>query len=390
VEHTSKRSISKPALSMILKDHTLRVKADGDSAALSVILMMSDRAGIRASLDNRDAPRPRYQQPGSSLSLTCRYSTLASSHAGRAAWVALLLRPTSDMGMPRLVVHMSCDEPGIVTLELNDPSTLNAMTPELLLGLSFSVRAALLHESARGLVLQAAGPHFCTGGRYDAASQGKVPQWVHGSGLVLDRIRTAPLRSTSVLHGASIGGGLLLGLAADRRVCTPRAVLRLGVAPHGLSPIVRATDAVPRTVGFGVAAQMYLADHELDAQQALASGCVHRISSDAAAARRFARRDASASGRSVEATDARLIQETLLNGEASGAVSEALFVMLLRRAPPRRSLAAVAFPEASPPGSPPSSPIVSPLLSPPTSPVTRHRSSTRASTPSRRPSSCSG
>ncbi|KAH8055914.1 enoyl-CoA delta-isomerase 2 [Aureococcus anophagefferens] len=69
---------------------------------------------------------------------------------------------------------------------------------------------------------------------------------------------------------------------------------------------------------------MYLADHELDAQQALASGCVHRISSGAAAARRFARRDASASGRSVEATDARLIQETLLNGEASGAVSEAL------------------------------------------------------------------
>ena len=266
VEHTSKRSISKPALSMILQDHTLRVKADGDSAALSVILMMSDRAGIRASLDNRDTPRPRYQQPGSSLSLTCRYSTLASSHAGRAAWVALLLRPTSDLGMPRLVVHMSCDEPGIVTLELNDPSTLNAMTPELLLGLSFSVRAALLHESARGLVLQAAGPHFCTGGRYDAASQGKVPQWVHGSGLVLDRIRTAPLRSTSVLHGASIGGGLLLGLAADRRVCTPRAVLRLGVAPHGLSPIVRATDAIPRTVGYGVAAQMYLADHELDAQ----------------------------------------------------------------------------------------------------------------------------
>ena len=40
-----------------------------------------------------------------------------------------------------------------LALELNDPSTLNAMTPELLLGLSFSVRAALLHESARGLVL---------------------------------------------------------------------------------------------------------------------------------------------------------------------------------------------------------------------------------------------
>lgn len=225
---------------------------------------------------------------------------------------------------------------------MSDASTLNAMTPELLLGLSFALRLALTCESVRGLVLQGAGPHFCTGGRYDAASQGKVPQWVHGSGLVLDRIRSSTLRSTTVLHGASIGGGLLLGLAADRRVCTPRAVFRLGVAPHGLSPIVLATDVLPRMIGYGLAAQMYLADHEMDANQASRSGFVHQLSPDAESARVLARFDASLGSqdpraRCVDADQGLLVQETLLNGEASGAVSDLMMVMMMRRAPPRRS-----------------------------------------------------
>ena len=255
--------------------------------------------------------RVHAKQKGVSLALTCRYSTLASSDAGRAAWVALLLRPTSGMGPPRVVVDLSWADAGIATMELNDAMTLNAMTPELLLGLSFWLRSVLACDSARGVVLQAVGPHFCTGGRYDAASQGKVPQWIHGSGLVLDRLRSSSLRSMSVLHGASIGGGLMLGLVGDRRVCTGGAVFRLGVAPHGLSPIVLATRELPRLTGSGVAAQMYLEDARLDAREALVSGLAHRVSCDVGAARRWARSQAaccaSASPRSRVLDEAHLV-----------------------------------------------------------------------------------
>jgi enoyl-CoA hydratase/carnithine racemase len=52
-------------------------------------------------------------------------------------------------------------------IELNDPSTLNAMTQGLLKKLAARLSFAFAARSVRTLVLQGAGPHFCTGGRYD-------------------------------------------------------------------------------------------------------------------------------------------------------------------------------------------------------------------------------
>ena len=65
----------------------------------------------------------------------------------------------------------------------------------------------------------------------------------------MDQLRAAPLASFTVLHGSSIGGGLLLGLTADHRVATENATFRLGVAPYGLSPVVMATQVLPMLVG---------------------------------------------------------------------------------------------------------------------------------------------
>ena len=108
--------------------------------------------------------------------------------------------------------------------------------------------------SARALVLRGAGPHFCTGGRYDKKASPSLPWWVknqgiYGSGLLLNQIRGASIYSISVLHGSSIGGGLLLGLASDHRLATSSATFRLSVAPYGLSPVVMATVVLPQLSG---------------------------------------------------------------------------------------------------------------------------------------------
>ena len=63
-----------------------------------------------------------------------------------------------------------------------------------------------------------------------------------------------------MLHGSSIGGGLLLGVAADHRVATTRATFRLGVAPHGLSPIMMATAVLPKLAGRFLSTRMYVED----------------------------------------------------------------------------------------------------------------------------------
>lgn len=63
-----------------------------------------------------------------------------------------------------------------------------------------------------------------------------------------------------MLHGSSIGGGFLLGLAADHCVATKNAVFRLGVAPYGLSPVVMATNVLPKLLGSRLSTRMYVED----------------------------------------------------------------------------------------------------------------------------------
>ena len=99
------------------------------------------------------------------------------------------------------VVTLAWDGGGRAALiELDDPRTLNALTDELLRALAERVSFALASRTVRALVLQAAGPHFCTGGRYEKKqlTQTPPPWWLKargicGTGDVFDRVRTRSL-----------------------------------------------------------------------------------------------------------------------------------------------------------------------------------------------------
>ena len=167
------------------------------------------------------------------------------------------------------------------------------MTPGLLQKLAARLSFAFAARSVRALVLQGAGPHFCTGGRYDKQASTHPSWWAKahglcGSGCLLDRIRSASILSVSVLHGSSIGGGLLLGLVADHRAATSSAVFRLGVASYGLSPVVMATKVLPMLFGSRFSTRTYVEDLIVDVRCAVASNVVCRSFSNVRAARQHA------------------------------------------------------------------------------------------------------
>ena len=189
---------------------------------------------------------------------------------------------------PSTTVTLAWDDSGRAALiELDDPRTLNALTEELMRTLAERISFASASRTVRALVLRAAGPHFCTGGRYEKKqlTRTPLPWWLRargicGTGAVFDRIRTASVLSFSVLHGSSIGGGLLLGLAADHRVATRNATFRLGVAPYGLSPVVMATRVLPLLVGGAYSTRMYVEDLRVDREYAIESGIVEYLLPD--------------------------------------------------------------------------------------------------------------
>ena len=81
---------------------------------------------------------------------------------------------------------------------------------------------------------------------------------------------------------------MLLGLASDYHLATAFATFRLGVAPHGLSPVVMATVVLPRLVGRAFALRMYMDDFSSDVKHATAMGLVDGVSLDSQAARALA------------------------------------------------------------------------------------------------------
>ena len=229
------------------------------------------------------------------------------------------------------VVTLAWDGRGQAALiELDDPRTLNALTDELVRSLAEKVSFALASRTVRALVLQASGPHFCTGGRYEKKqlTQAPPPWWLKardicGTGYVFDRVRTASVLSFSVLHGSSIGGGLLLGLAADHRVATKHAAFRLGVAPYGLSPVVMATKVLQLLVGGSYATRMYVEDLMVDSKLATESDVAHYLFTDSRTARSFVETSARAGSHSFASPSMTIArhgrhhcQETLLDIEA--------------------------------------------------------------------------
>lgn len=181
------------------------------------------------------------------------------------------------------IVTLTWNGTNTAYLGLDDRSTFNAMTPSLLQNLSRRLAAAFAFTRIRALVLQGIGPHFCTGGRYVRSSSSLPPWWIKArgtcsTGYLLNQIRNASIFTISMLHGSSIGGGLLLGLATEYRLATPSSIFRLGVAPYGLSPVVMATAILPKLVGQSLSARMYVEDLQLDAHNAMESGIVSSLS----------------------------------------------------------------------------------------------------------------
>lgn len=88
-------------------------------------------------------------------------------------------------------VTLVWDSANAALVELDYPSTLNAMTTGLLQDLAMRLSSAFSSRSIRILVLKAAGPHFCTGGRYKKAPSALPPWWdkahdICGLGYILD------------------------------------------------------------------------------------------------------------------------------------------------------------------------------------------------------------
>jgi 2-(1,2-epoxy-1,2-dihydrophenyl)acetyl-CoA isomerase len=174
---------------------------------------------------------------------------------------------------------------GVLTLTLNRPEVLNAITPALLDEVTESLRAAAAGGSVRAVVITGAGRGFCSGQDLRAAAgEGGLDV-----GAVLSDHYTPAIRAIrsmdqpviAAVNGVAAGAGFSLALACDLRIAAESATFVQAFVRIGLIPDLASTYFLPRLIGPARAAELTMLGETVDAARALELGIVNRVVPDA-------------------------------------------------------------------------------------------------------------
>jgi 2-(1,2-epoxy-1,2-dihydrophenyl)acetyl-CoA isomerase len=178
------------------------------------------------------------------------------------------------------------------TIELNRPDALNAWNGQLGDELLAAVQEVAGDEGVRVVVLRGAGRAFSSGAdlRDLSGRQGRTPEGHIDVRQVLTEryhpiittIRTMPKPVLAAVHGAAVGIGLSLALAADLIVAGESAYFMLAFVNIGLVPDGGSSVFVPSRIGFARAAEMAMLGERVTAAQAVEWGLINRVVADGA------------------------------------------------------------------------------------------------------------
>lgn len=163
---------------------------------------------------------------------------------------------------------------------LNRPRRLNAMNETTLDELRQAFKALDQDEEVRAIVVGGQGPAFSTG--FDITWMASldvetIAREMEGVEVLFDRIEACTKPVVAAVHGAAVGGGLLLALVADLRLAAEGASFSAPEVKIGIFPALRLSARLERVVGVGAAKRMVLAGDPVDATEALRIGLVERV-----------------------------------------------------------------------------------------------------------------
>jgi len=220
---------------------------------------------------------------------------------------------------PAGAAHARRDD-DILVITLDHPP-VNALSADVRHDLAAAIQAAQTDPHVRAILLVGAGKNFIAGA--DIREFGKPPK-PPALPDVCNQIEASDKPVVAVLHGAALGGGLEVALAAHYRVALPGAKLGLPEVNLGLLPGAGGTQRTPRLIGARAALDLMLSGKHLSAEAALKAGLVDALGDgdDALAAGLAYTRRLLAEGagprRSRDATDA-LADKAAALAEASTA-----------------------------------------------------------------------
>ncbi len=210
----------------------------------------------------------------------------------------------------------------VLTITLNRPSRLNAITMRLWDELEQVARAAAQDPAVRWVILTGAGERgFCAGRDLDEAqfSDGRPftrERLDEMQRSVIPSLVGMPKPVLAAVNGVAAGAGLALALAADVRIASETARFTVAFLKVGFVPDAGTAWLLPRAVGYARALELCATSEVIDAAEALRIGLVNRVVPAALlreAAATLAQRIATLPPLAVGATKA-LLQQAMQDG----------------------------------------------------------------------------
>lgn len=165
---------------------------------------------------------------------------------------------------------------GKVLLVTIDHAPVNALSADVRRGLLAAVEAADADQAVEAVLIVGAGRNFIAGADIREFGKPPVPPALPD---VCNRIEACSKPVVAAIHGAALGGGLEVALAAHYRIAVEGAKLGLPEVQLGLLPGAGGTQRTPRLIGARAALDLILSGRHAGAKEALALGLIDRLGS---------------------------------------------------------------------------------------------------------------
>ena len=178
-------------------------------------------------------------------------------------------------------------ENGIVTLTLNRPERLNALSPDMTAGLTEALERLSTDRECGAIVITGAGRGWCAGGDVKTMEARGRDQTFEDRAEGLRRAHQLPLLIRSMprvviasINGPVAGAGLGLALACDLRIAGKSARFGTAFARIGYSGDYGGSWSLTRLVGTAKARELYFTAEIIGADEAGRLGIVNKVVED--------------------------------------------------------------------------------------------------------------
>lgn len=175
--------------------------------------------------------------------------------------------------------HLLIEKVGpVLSLTLNRPESLNAFSPEMILGLKDALQDAQKDADVQVIVLSGAGRSFSTGGDVKTMGQAGPSHIYEHIGKLNELILTMKATEKPIIasvHGFAAGAGFNLALACDLIMAAEDSKFALSFSQVGLVSDGGGSYMLPRLIGPHLAKQFFYTAEPISAERLYQLGVIN-------------------------------------------------------------------------------------------------------------------